>query len=65
MWPPIKLGYSLGTYCGIQIFSDICLRQFFDIRSSLGRSHQFQALTPPCILDILEETQNYLKTFGL
>ena len=28
--------YSFGTYCGIRIYSDICLCPFYDIRSSLG-----------------------------
>ena len=31
--------YSFGTYCGLQIYSDICSCPIYDIRSSLDQWH--------------------------
>ena len=35
MLRPNIFGYLFGTYCGIQIYLDICLCPFYDICSSL------------------------------
>ena len=35
MWHPNIFGYLSRKLCGIQIYSDICLGSFYDIRLSL------------------------------